>query len=93
MLHLPLIFFSLPFFRLFDEEELEQLLSGIPEISVADWRQHACFTGFAEGAPIIEWFWQVLESFTQASGSRFVGVGVWVWLCVVWLSCLCCVCE
>ncbi|KAL4657477.1 E3 ubiquitin-protein ligase HACE1 isoform X1 [Arapaima gigas] len=52
--------------QLFDEYELELLLSGMPEIDVADWSRNTEYTsGYDQDEPIIKWFWEVVHSLTQ----------------------------
>ncbi|XP_064199018.1 E3 ubiquitin-protein ligase HACE1 isoform X2 [Anguilla rostrata] len=52
--------------QLFDEYELELLLSGMPEIDVADWNRNTEYTsGYDLDEPVIQWFWEVVESLTQ----------------------------
>ena len=50
---------------MFTETELELLISGLPVIDIADWRAHTTYAGTTEDAPIIAWFWNVVESFSQ----------------------------
>lgn len=52
--------------QLFDEYELELLLSGMPEIDVQDWFRNTDYTsGYDLQEPVIQWFWKVVESLTQ----------------------------
>ncbi|KAI4894346.1 hypothetical protein NFI96_032779 [Prochilodus magdalenae] len=52
--------------QLFDEYELELLLSGMPEIDVMDWKRNTEYTsGYDMEEPVIQWFWEVVESLTQ----------------------------
>uniref|UniRef100_A0A4W5KM43 E3 ubiquitin-protein ligase HACE1 n=1 Tax=Hucho hucho TaxID=62062 RepID=A0A4W5KM43_9TELE len=52
--------------QLFDEYELELLLSGMPEIYVQDWHRNTEYTsGYDLEEPVIQWFWKVVESLTQ----------------------------
>uniref|UniRef100_W5K1I7 E3 ubiquitin-protein ligase HACE1 n=1 Tax=Astyanax mexicanus TaxID=7994 RepID=W5K1I7_ASTMX len=52
--------------QLFDEYELELLLSGMPEIDVLDWKRNTEYTsGYDTEEPVIQWFWDVVESLTQ----------------------------
>jgi E3 ubiquitin-protein ligase NEDD4 len=49
----------------FDHQELELLLCGLPEIDLADWKQHTEYVGeysAKRGAhQVIQWFWSVVE--------------------------------
>ncbi|XP_072912577.1 E3 ubiquitin-protein ligase HACE1 isoform X2 [Hemitrygon akajei] len=52
--------------QLFDEYELELLLSGMPEIDVTDWQHNTEYTsGYDKEDPVIKWFWEVVKEFTQ----------------------------
>ncbi|KAH0622179.1 hypothetical protein JD844_024264 [Phrynosoma platyrhinos] len=52
--------------QLFDEYELELLLSGMPEIDVSDWMKNTEYTsGYEKDDPVIKWFWEVVEELTQ----------------------------
>ncbi|XP_028326413.1 E3 ubiquitin-protein ligase HACE1 isoform X3 [Gouania willdenowi] len=52
--------------QLFDEYELELLLSGMPEIDVHDWCRNTEYTsGYDPQEPVIQWFWEVVKSLTQ----------------------------
>ncbi|XP_036236495.1 E3 ubiquitin-protein ligase HACE1 isoform X3 [Molothrus ater] len=52
--------------QLFDEYELELLLSGMPEIDVSDWLKNTEYTsGYERGDQVIQWFWDVVEELTQ----------------------------
>uniref|UniRef100_A0A8C9CVM5 E3 ubiquitin-protein ligase HACE1 n=1 Tax=Panthera leo TaxID=9689 RepID=A0A8C9CVM5_PANLE len=51
--------------QLFDEYELELLLSGMPEIDVSDWVRNTEYTsGYEREDPVIQWFWEVVEDIT-----------------------------
>ena len=43
---------------LFNDHELELLISGLPEIDVGDLRANTEYTGFTAASPVIQWFWQ-----------------------------------
>ncbi|KAG8444723.1 hypothetical protein GDO86_009768 [Hymenochirus boettgeri] len=52
--------------QLFDEYELELLLSGMPEIDVNDWMKNTEYTsGYEKEDKVIEWFWEVVQELTQ----------------------------
>ncbi|XP_039207010.1 E3 ubiquitin-protein ligase HACE1 isoform X3 [Crotalus tigris] len=52
--------------QLFDEYELELLLSGMPEIDVNDWIKNTEYTsGYERDDPVIQWFWEVVKELTQ----------------------------
>ncbi|XP_060597968.1 E3 ubiquitin-protein ligase HACE1-like [Ruditapes philippinarum] len=51
--------------RLFDEYELELLLSGIPEINIQDWKDHTTYIDCTNQSKTVKWFWEILEEFTD----------------------------
>uniref|UniRef100_A0A8C7YR75 E3 ubiquitin-protein ligase HACE1 n=1 Tax=Oryzias sinensis TaxID=183150 RepID=A0A8C7YR75_9TELE len=52
--------------QLFDEYELELLLSGMPEIDVEDWFRNTEYTsGYSDQEPVVQWFWEVVKGLTQ----------------------------
>ncbi|XP_078322034.1 E3 ubiquitin-protein ligase HACE1-like isoform X2 [Crassostrea virginica] len=51
--------------QMFDEFELELMLSGLPEINIEDWRQFTEYSGYDENSPQIQWFWEVVEGLGQ----------------------------
>ncbi|CAI5712080.1 unnamed protein product [Hyaloperonospora brassicae] len=61
--------------HVFDFKELDLLLSGLPQIDVNDWRRHT-ETRFYEHSShefsLIDWFWEILESFTQDQRGRLL---------------------
>jgi E3 ubiquitin-protein ligase HACE1 len=49
---------------LFDEYELEMLLSGLPEITVSDWKDNTEYSGgYDQETPVVQWFWEVVGLF------------------------------
>ncbi|XP_060609077.1 E3 ubiquitin-protein ligase HACE1 [Anolis sagrei] len=60
------MFIPPPLIQLFDEYELELLLSGMPEIDVSDWIKNTEYTsGYEKDDPVIQWFWEVVEELSQ----------------------------
>lgn len=51
--------------QMFDEYELELLLSGMPEIDISDWEKHTEYSGYDRQSPVIQWFWEIVEEFNQ----------------------------
>lgn len=56
----------------FNEQELELLISGLPNIDIADLRAHTIYSKYQANSPQIEWFWRALESFDQEDRARFL---------------------
>jgi hypothetical protein len=47
---------------LFDDKELELLISGLPTINLADLRSNTDYVNFTASSPQIMWLWKVLET-------------------------------
>ncbi|XP_028411052.1 E3 ubiquitin-protein ligase HACE1-like [Dendronephthya gigantea] len=70
---------------LFDEYELELLMSGLPEVDMDDWEKNTTYAnGYDAECPVIVWFWKVLRSLPKtdvvlllqfATGSSRVPLG------------------
>jgi E3 ubiquitin-protein ligase HUWE1 len=58
--------------RLFNENELELLVSGMPDIDVDDWRNNTLYEGYTASSPQIQWFWRALRSFNQEERAKLV---------------------
>jgi hypothetical protein len=61
----------------FDANELELILCGLPEIDMADWQAHTNYSGIYQDsgsdAQVVEWFWQVVEmDFDQEMKARLL---------------------
>lgn len=57
---------------IFNEKELELLISGTPEIDIDDLKAHTNYTHYKSSDAIISWFWEALYSFTQEERALFV---------------------
>ncbi|OQR89513.1 HECT E3 ubiquitin ligase [Thraustotheca clavata] len=55
----------------FDHQELELLMCGIPDINVADWRTHTTYIGDCD-AQVIDWFWEIVEDFSTEQRARLL---------------------
>ncbi|XP_063378393.1 E3 ubiquitin-protein ligase HECW2 isoform X1 [Cydia fagiglandana] len=57
----------------FDARELELVIAGAPELDVADWRAHTEYRGgYHDAHPVIVWFWQAIDRFTNEQRLRLV---------------------
>ncbi len=58
------------------EQELELLISGVPEIDIEDWRRHTRYVGLFKksGAKhaVITWFWEVVEGYSHEERARLL---------------------
>ncbi|EFA08997.2 E3 ubiquitin-protein ligase SMURF2 isoform X1 [Tribolium castaneum] len=58
--------------RPFDERELELVISGIGSIDIADWRSHTRLKHCTPETPVVQWFWQVVESYSEEMRARLL---------------------
>ncbi|KAH7465822.1 hypothetical protein KRP22_014824 [Phytophthora ramorum] len=57
----------------FDYQELELVLCGLPEIDLADWKRNTVVAPSFDEAPyVVGWFWEVLQAFTEDERARFL---------------------
>ncbi len=57
---------------IFDAQELELLISGLPDIDLEDLRTHTEYQGYKTTDPTITYFWSALRSFTQEEKALFL---------------------
>ncbi|KAI0360913.1 hypothetical protein OH77DRAFT_1558017 [Trametes cingulata] len=55
---------------IFNERELELLISGTPDIDVDEWRSATEYNGYTSSDPVIVWFWRALKSFTREERAK-----------------------
>ena len=58
--------------KIFSENELELLISGLPDIDVDAWKNQTDYHGFTPSDPIVLWFWRVLRSFDSTQKASFL---------------------
>ncbi|XP_044758401.1 E3 ubiquitin-protein ligase SMURF2 [Coccinella septempunctata] len=58
--------------RPFDERELELVISGIGSIDIADWRSHTRLKHCTPETPVVQWFWQAVESYSEEMRARLL---------------------
>jgi hypothetical protein len=59
--------------QVFDYQELELMLNGLPEIDMADWKTNTEYKGKYEKAhKVIGWFWQTVEDFTEVERAKLL---------------------
>lgn len=66
-----------PVLTIFDANELELILCGLPEIDLDDWRNNVRYTGFLETkgrtSEVARWFWEIVEDdFDQELRARLL---------------------
>jgi hypothetical protein len=57
---------------LFDDKELELLISGLPEIDVEDLRRNTDYHNYAEASPQIQWFWKLMNDLNKEQKAWFL---------------------
>ena len=58
---------------IFDAEELELLISGLPDIDILDLRANTLYSGgYTATSPQIKWFWEVVTDFDSADKAKLV---------------------
>ncbi len=50
---------------MFNDHELELLISGLPEIDVDDLRANTEYTGYTPAARQIQWFWELVSALSK----------------------------
>ncbi|KAK4801652.1 hypothetical protein SAY86_022139 [Trapa natans] len=57
---------------IFNDKELELLISGLPEIDLDDMRANTEYSGYSAASPVIQWFWEVAQSFSKEDRARLL---------------------
>ena len=57
---------------IFDEKELELLISGLPDIDVHDWQMHSTYSNYSPSSLQIQWFWRAVKSFDNEERARLL---------------------
>src|ERR1700760_4239147 len=57
---------------IFNEQELELLISGLPEIDVDDWRNNTEYHNYSASSPQIQWFWRMVRSFDKEERAKLL---------------------
>ncbi|XP_059440839.1 E3 ubiquitin-protein ligase UPL1 isoform X2 [Corylus avellana] len=57
---------------IFNDKELELLISGLPEIDLEDLKANAEYTGYTAASCVIQWFWEVVTSFSKEDMARLL---------------------
>ncbi|KAF5354781.1 hypothetical protein D9756_005295 [Leucocoprinus leucothites] len=55
---------------IFNEQELELLISGTPDIDVDEWRAATEYNGYSSSDPNIVWWWRALKSFNREERAK-----------------------
>lgn len=57
---------------IFNEQELELLISGLPEIDVDDWRNNTEYHNYQATSAQIQWFWRAVKSFDPEERAKLL---------------------
>ncbi|SPP78575.1 E3 ubiquitin-protein ligase HUWE1 isoform X2 [Drosophila guanche] len=57
---------------IFNEQELELLISGLPDIDIEDLKANTEYHKYTSKSAQIQWFWRALRSFDQADRAKFL---------------------
>lgn len=58
--------------KIFNEQELELLISGLPDIDIDDWKNNTDYHNYTLSSPQIQWFWRAVRSFTQEERAKLI---------------------
>ncbi|EEB07284.1 HECT domain-containing protein [Schizosaccharomyces japonicus yFS275] len=58
--------------QIFNERELELLISGLPEIDIDDWRNNTEYHNYTMSSPQIQWFWRAVRSFDEEERAKLL---------------------
>ncbi|KAH0544802.1 hypothetical protein FGG08_001031 [Glutinoglossum americanum] len=57
---------------IFDEQELELLISGLPDVDVDDWKNNTEYHNYSASSPQIQWFWRAVRSFDKEERAKLL---------------------
>jgi len=57
---------------IFNEYELELLMSGLPQIDIDDWERHTNYVGYTADSEQIKWFWEFVRSLDQETAAQLL---------------------
>ncbi|KAH3661759.1 hypothetical protein OGAPHI_005937 [Ogataea philodendri] len=57
---------------IFDDQELELLISGLPDIDVDDWKNNTIYQNYSASSPQIQWFWRAVKSFDAEEKAKLL---------------------
>jgi len=57
---------------IFNEQELELLISGLPNVDIEDLKSNTEYHKYQANSLQIQWFWRALRSFDQAERAKFL---------------------
>ncbi|KAJ4982419.1 hypothetical protein NE237_033256 [Protea cynaroides] len=57
---------------IFNDKELELLISGLPEIDLDDLKANTEYTGYTAASSVVQWFWEVVKAFNKEDMARLL---------------------
>ncbi|OIW21958.1 hypothetical protein TanjilG_17727 [Lupinus angustifolius] len=57
---------------IFNDKELELLISGLPDIDLDDLRANTQYSGYSAASPVIQWFWEVVQGLSKEDKARLL---------------------
>ncbi|KAI1329376.1 hypothetical protein F5Y16DRAFT_108436 [Xylariaceae sp. FL0255] len=57
---------------IFNEQELELLISGLPDVDIDDWKSNTEYHNYSPSSPQIQWFWRALRSFDKEEVAKLL---------------------
>ena len=57
---------------IFNEQELELLISGLPDIDVDDWKNNTEYHNYQATSPQIQWFWRAVRGFDKEEKAKLL---------------------
>lgn len=57
---------------IFNDKELELLISGLPEIDMDDLKVNTEYTGYTAASNVVQWFWEVVKNFNKEDMARLL---------------------
>nr|XP_036576395.1 E3 ubiquitin-protein ligase huwe1 [Colletotrichum truncatum]KAF6783133.1 E3 ubiquitin-protein ligase huwe1 [Colletotrichum truncatum] len=57
---------------IFNEQELELLISGLPDIDVDDWKSNTEYHNYNPSSQQIQWFWRAIRSFDKEERAKLL---------------------
>lgn len=57
---------------IFDEQELELLISGLPEIDVDDWKANTDYHNYNANSPQVAWFWRIVRAMSNEERAKLL---------------------
>ncbi|CAJ2511750.1 Uu.00g073750.m01.CDS01 [Anthostomella pinea] len=57
---------------IFNEQELELLISGLPDVDIDDWKSNTEYHNYTPSSQQIQWFWRALRSFDKEEVAKLL---------------------